>query len=66
MFPSYSQYEVVTHDRRRRFEAAATRHRLLGSLRRRHHVSTGASAPGADLRTFPLGRTPGELDRQAA
>ena len=69
MFPSYTQYEVETTDRRRRFEAEATKRRLLGTLRRRnerHEVAAGGATPASSLRSIPPGRTPGELDRQAA
>lgn len=66
MFPSYTQYEAATADRRQRFEATARRHRLLGSLRRHRPVASGGATPAASLPSISLGRTPSGLDRQAA
>jgi hypothetical protein len=65
MFPSYSHYELVASDRRQRYQAEARRHRLLGSLRRRHTAGGGVTSPVA-LPSISPGRTPGGIDRKAA
>jgi hypothetical protein len=65
-------YEVQTTDRRHRYEAQASRRRLLGGVR--HHVTARrASAPGpagdpgvAIPASTPLGRTSSGVEQRAA
>lgn len=69
MFPTYAIHDVVAADRRHRFEATASRRRLLAG--RGTHRSSSAPAStgrrvGDAVPAIPLGRTPSEIVRTAA
>ena len=66
MYLTAPQHAVVSSDRRHRFEADATRHRVLGALRRHRSVAVDALASPVALPSIPLGRTSSGIDRQAA
>ena len=61
MYFTDTQHAVVATDRRRRFEADASRHRILSAVRRHRPTATGSTSPVARP-SISRGRTPSGID----